>query len=68
MLGRVMNTPLDTVDMSQINKLEAASYIYVNHSQHDQFLDIVWPENILVTLVMNHQNGYKKQLELQWRT
>ena len=33
-----MNTPLDTVNMSQINKLEAASYIYVNHSQHDQFL------------------------------
>ena len=49
-------------------QIEAASYIYVNHSQHDQFLDIVWPENILVTLVMNHQNGYKKQLELQWRT
>ena len=31
-------------------------------------IDIVRPENILVTLVMNHQNGYKKQLELQWRT
>ena len=36
MFDKVMNTPLHIVIMSQINKLVAASYIYVNHSQCDK--------------------------------